>query len=245
MYEGVGDKESGPGVNCKFGMKFAINGKRNAMQSQRVHPTREAARRPPERKTPMQSREPPAEERSLFRVLIVEDHKDVADSLRMLLELWGFAVQTVYDGATALAAARAFRPDCMLLDIGLPGLDGYRLAEQVRRDEELKRTPLVAITAYSDEARALAAGFDHHLVKPADPTRLETLLRSIHAMKHQLDRTEKLALEQLTLVGETRDMVREVKQEMKAVKEELKEVKDEVREVKEELREVKKDQDRS
>jgi DNA-binding response OmpR family regulator len=189
--------------------------------------------------------EPRAEEPLLLRVLIVEDHKDVADSLRILLELWGFEVQTVYDGAKALAAARAFRPDCMLMDIGLPGVDGYSLAQQVRRDDVLKRVSLVAVSAYSDEVRAQAAGFDHHLVKPADLTRLETLLRNLKDMKNHLHRTEKLAQQQLAVVGETRDMVKEVKKEMKEVKEELKEVKEEVREVKQDLREVKKDQGKS
>ena len=78
-----------------------------------------------------------------FRVLVVDDNRDGADSLAMLLRMWGYGVQVVYDGVAAVAAARANRPDCILSDIGLPGIDGYRMAEQLRGDESFKTLPLI------------------------------------------------------------------------------------------------------
>jgi PAS domain S-box-containing protein len=116
------------------------------------------------------------------RVLIVEDNADAAESLKMLLELLGMHVRTVGDGVTALEAARANPPDVMLIDIGLPGMNGYELAEHIRRDERLRYTTLVALTGYGqeeDRQRALAAGFDYHLVKPVDFDTVERLVAGI------------------------------------------------------------------
>src|SRR5262249_38848592 len=103
------------------------------------------------------------------RVLLGEDNLDAAESLMMLLELLGHRVRVAHDGPTALEAARANVPDVMLVDIGLPGMDGYEVAQEVRQDAALRRVVLVALTGYGrdeDRARALAAGFDYHLVKP-------------------------------------------------------------------------------
>ena len=105
------------------------------------------------------------------RVLLVEDNPDAAESLMMILELLGHHVRVVYDGRAALEAARANRPDVMLIDIGLPGMNGYELAQAIRRDATLAQINLVALTGYGrseDKAHALAAGFDYHLVKPVD-----------------------------------------------------------------------------
>jgi len=102
-------------------------------------------------------------------VLIVEDNADVAEGLMMLLELLGQRVRTAPDGVSALAAARASRPDIMLVDIGLPGMNGYELARIAREDPQLKQVMLVALTGYGrdgDRQRALEAGFDDHVVKP-------------------------------------------------------------------------------
>ncbi|MGD9762854.1 MAG: PAS domain S-box protein [Candidatus Binatia bacterium] len=110
-------------------------------------------------------RHPPA------RVLIVEDNADAAESLRMLLELLGHRVRAVTDGPSALAAARANPPDVMIIDIGLPGMNGYDLAQAIRADEGLRRITLIALTGYGqeeDRQRSLSAGFDYHLVKPVD-----------------------------------------------------------------------------
>jgi signal transduction histidine kinase/PAS domain-containing protein/ActR/RegA family two-component response regulator len=113
------------------------------------------------------------------RVLLVEDNPDTAESLIMFLEVLGHRVCPVYDGAAALDAARTSPPDVMLVDIGLPGMDGYEVARRVRRDPGLDRVVLVALTGYGreeDRERAMAAGFDFHLVKPVSPDALHGLV---------------------------------------------------------------------
>ena len=115
------------------------------------------------------------------RVLIVEDEKDSADSLRMLLELVGYEVEVAYDGPEGVEKAVRWLPHVVLCDIGLPGLSGYGVAEQLRRDPATAESHLVAITAWGgeeDKRRGRQAGFEHHLVKPADPQRLLQLLAS-------------------------------------------------------------------
>ncbi len=113
----------------------------------------------------------PREPQHPARVLMVEDNPDAAESLVMILELLGHHVRVVHDGRAALAAALANVPDIMLVDIGLPGMDGYQVAQAVRREPSLKHLLLVALTGYGrpeDKQRAMAAGFDYHLVKPVD-----------------------------------------------------------------------------
>jgi len=110
------------------------------------------------------------------RVLVVDDNVDVALGLSKLVEDAGHEVSTAHDGESALEIARDFRPRFVLMDIGLPGRDGYELARAFRAEGELSDTVLIAISGYGqhqDQARALAAGFEHHFVKPID---LEALL---------------------------------------------------------------------
>jgi two-component system CheB/CheR fusion protein len=109
------------------------------------------------------------------RVLIVEDNADAAEAMRLLLGAMGHEVTTVGDGAEAIAMARSFRPDVILLDIGLPGIDGYELARRFRLLDETSAARVVAVTGYgqpADRERSAAAGFHHHLVKPVDPAKL-------------------------------------------------------------------------
>jgi CheY-like chemotaxis protein len=113
------------------------------------------------------------------RVLIVEDERDAADSLRMLLELSGYEVDVAYTGPEGVQKAMRWLPHVVLCDIGLPGLDGYGVAEQLRRNPPTSESHLIAITAWGEEKdkqRGREAGFEHHLVKPADPQRLLQLL---------------------------------------------------------------------
>jgi len=114
---------------------------------------------------------PAPREHHVARVLMVEDNPDAAESLVMILEILGHHVRVVHNGAVALDAARANVPDIMLVDIGLPGMNGYEVARAVRADPHLKQVVLVALTGYGrpdDKAAAMAAGFDYHLVKPVD-----------------------------------------------------------------------------
>ena len=112
-----------------------------------------------------------------MRILVVDDNADAADSLTLLLKLDGHETQSVYTPADALERARTFDPEVILLDIGLPGMDGYEVARRIR--SRGSRVRLVALTGYGqseDVQRARAAGFDEHLVKPADPHELRQKL---------------------------------------------------------------------
>jgi CheY-like chemotaxis protein len=112
-------------------------------------------------------------------ILLVEDNRDAAETLAILLELLGHHMHVVHDGEAAMEAARSNVPDVMLVDIGLPGMDGYEVARRVCQDPALRRVTLIALTGYGrkeDKRRAMAAGFDYHLVKPVDADCLQKLL---------------------------------------------------------------------
>jgi len=114
-------------------------------------------------------------------VLVVDNNRDAADSLALLLRLIGQEVRTAYDGPTALDLARERPPDVVLLDIGMPGMDGLEVARRLRQDLGLKQALLVALTGYGreeDRQRSQEAGFNAHMVKPADVRALESLLAS-------------------------------------------------------------------
>jgi CheY-like chemotaxis protein len=116
------------------------------------------------------------------RILIVEDARDTADSLRMLLELVGYEVAVASTGPEGVEKAVRWRPDAVLCDIGLPGLDGYSVAQRLRRNPATANARLIAITAWGgeeDRRRGQEAGFDHHLVKPAEPEHLLRLLATV------------------------------------------------------------------
>ena len=113
------------------------------------------------------------------RILVVDDNVDAAMTIGSLLKAWGHDVQSVFNGTAALETARSFRPEIILLDIGLPGMSGYEVAKQLRSEPMLRGTIIAALTGYgqeSDRNQSFAAGFDYHLTKPPDPKVLETLL---------------------------------------------------------------------
>jgi CheY-like chemotaxis protein len=110
-----------------------------------------------------------------MRVVIVEDNRETADSLQMLLGLAGHEVRVAYTGPDGVLAAQDWPPEVVLCDIGLPGLDGYGVAVALRQHPATAGARLIAITAYgSDEARTRSreAGFERHFVKPVDPAEL-------------------------------------------------------------------------
>jgi signal transduction histidine kinase/DNA-binding response OmpR family regulator len=124
-----------------------------------------------------------AQNASPLRVVVVDDNEDGADSMASLLELLGHQVRVAYDGPTGITAVRGFDPHLVLLDIGLPGLDGYEVARRLRCDPDTHPV-LVAVSGYGrDEDRQLAhaAGFQHHFVKPIELDAIQTLLASIVA----------------------------------------------------------------
>jgi PAS domain S-box-containing protein len=116
---------------------------------------------------------------SCRRVLVVDDNRDAAESLAVLLRHAGHEVRTAWDGPAALDLAPGFRPEVVLLDIGLPGMDGYEVARRLRGRPELEHVVLVAVTGYGqdeDRRRSGAAGFAYHLTKPVEPAALQRLL---------------------------------------------------------------------
>ena len=142
-----------------------------------------------ERKSePEPSRDQSAE--SGLHVLVVDDNRDSADTLAKVVSMAGHQVRVAYDGEEALAAAESDPPNLMLLDIGLPGLNGYEVAERIRRNPALRATNLVAVTGWGqaeDRRRSREAGFDLHFVKPVDLDLLQTLLESgVDAVKRKI-----------------------------------------------------------
>src|SRR5262249_47033063 len=112
-------------------------------------------------------------------VLVVDDLRDAADSLAMMLRLMGHDTYTAYDGLEAVRSAAALRPDVILLDIGLPGVDGYEAARLIRKEPWGNHLTLVALTGWGqpeDRRRSAEAGFNDHLTKPVEASVLEKLL---------------------------------------------------------------------
>ncbi|MGH8850281.1 MAG: response regulator [Casimicrobiaceae bacterium] len=129
----------------------------------------------------------PASSPKEFHVLIVDDNRDATDSMAMLLTMEGYDVKVAYDGPQALAAVQAARPDVVLLDIGLPGMDGFQVARQLRAEADNRGIVIVAVSGYGQEEhrlRSSEAGCDHHLVKPIEPAVVSELLASLHSSRH-------------------------------------------------------------
>jgi len=127
---------------------------------------------------------PPVESTQPRRVLLVDDSVDAAEAMSMLLETLGHEVRVMHDGPSALAMVDGFAPDVVILDIGLPGMDGFEVARELRTRAVTKSALLIALTGYgadSDKQKARDAGFDHHLVKPVSFTAIETVIAASFA----------------------------------------------------------------
>src|SRR5262249_37441000 len=112
------------------------------------------------------------------RILVVDDNVDAAESLALLLQLWGHEVHVAHNGPDALRAVEGHRPDVVVLGIGMPGVNGYEVAQQIRQQDQGRNVMLVAVTGYgqeTDRRRSTDAGFNHHLTKPVTPQALQTL----------------------------------------------------------------------
>jgi CheY-like chemotaxis protein len=124
--------------------------------------------------------------RTSLRILIVDDNRDSADSLKMLLGIMGNETRTAYDGLAGLKAADEFRPDVVLLDIGLPKLNGFEACRRIRAQARGKDIVLIAVTGWGqeeDRRRSHEAGFDYHMVKPVDPQDLMKLLVEVRGKR--------------------------------------------------------------
>jgi CheY-like chemotaxis protein len=118
----------------------------------------------------------------ILRVLVVDDNHDSADTVAMLLRRTGHEVRVAYSGEEALEEGPEFRPDIVVLDLGLPEMDGYEIARLLRQDPQVKNSRFIALSGYgqqSDRERSRTEGFDAHLVKPASFEKLEEVLRRI------------------------------------------------------------------
>jgi CheY-like chemotaxis protein len=115
------------------------------------------------------------------RILVVDDNVDSASSLAALLSMTGNQTRMAHDGVEAVQAAEQFRPDLVLLDLGLPGLNGFEACRRIREQPWSRNTVMVALTGWGHEdyrRKSQAAGFDHHMVKPVDPAALMELLET-------------------------------------------------------------------
>lgn len=115
----------------------------------------------------------------VHRILIIDDNTDASEALALLLTGEGHEVQTCSDGVQGIDAAATFRPDVVLLDIGLPGMDGYEVARRLRASDVARQALLIAVTGYgqpSDRRRSAEAGFSYHMVKPVEPAALIQIL---------------------------------------------------------------------
>jgi CheY-like chemotaxis protein len=114
--------------------------------------------------------------------LVVDDNTAAADTLAELLKAYGHDVQVVHDGQAALKAFETYRPDVMLIDIGMPSMDGYEVARRIRQKSQADGVTLIAVTGWGQETdfqRSREAGIDHHLTKPLDLAKLRALLASV------------------------------------------------------------------
>ena len=113
------------------------------------------------------------------RILVVDDNRDTAQSMARLLKLLGNEVETAHDGPSAIEVARTLRPEFVLLDIGLPGMDGYEVARRLREEPCCTPAVIIGVSGYGqdeDRRRSREAGFDHHLIKPVDFDKLVPLI---------------------------------------------------------------------
>jgi CheY-like chemotaxis protein len=136
--------------------------------------------RPPVRHARAAQARDPKAPASALRILVVDDNVDSALTLAALLSMYGHEVCTAHDGLNALEEMSRFKPDVAILDIGMPKMNGYSVAQHIRSSSEAQPL-LIAVTGWGqeeDRRRSKAAGFDHHLVKPVDPAALAALLSS-------------------------------------------------------------------
>jgi signal transduction histidine kinase/DNA-binding response OmpR family regulator len=164
MHGGTVSAESrGPGCGSEFHVRLPLS----------VLPSANGQNSEPEQPLP------DAAEQLVIKVLVVDDNIDSADTLASLFRQAGHQVQVAYDGPTGLAVAQSFQPTTVVLDIGLPGIDGYEVASRMREMEATRNALLVAVSGYGhakDEVRSRQAGFDYHLVKPVEFKSLQSLM---------------------------------------------------------------------
>lgn len=173
-------RSAGLGLGSEFVVRLPLGSEiRPAASASPADEPGPAAAAGPWNPLPLDTMPPPPPEGGRWRVLVVDDNRDAADTLAMLLTLCGYDTRTAHDGLRALDAAQLFRPQLVLLDIGLPQLDGHEVARRLRQQAWARQLVLVALTGWGqapDRLASDAAGFDAHLVKPVDHGALLPLL---------------------------------------------------------------------
>ena len=162
----VGAASAGPGRGAEFSVRLPVQPEPPALSKMSAAPTHATAR---------------------LRILVVEDNRDSADMLRVLLELCGYEVAVAYTGPAGVQAAKEWRPDVVLCDIGLPGMDGYGVVGELRRHPATAAARVIAVTGYGtddDRRKSQEAGFDQHLTKPVDPDVLERMFAHLGSSKN-------------------------------------------------------------
>ena len=127
-----------------------------------------------------------------LRVLVVDDNQDAADTLALLLEPLGYEVHVAYEGLAALRAVRSFDPDAVILDIGLPDLDGYAVARRIRQIPARHHVEVIALSGWcrdEDRLRSARSGIDSYFAKPADPAQIVQVLARVAARKNRRARS--------------------------------------------------------
>ena len=151
-----------------------------------------------------------ADSTRVLRVLVVDDNRDAADSLSLLVNLWGNDARTAYGGPAALEMSLVQQPDVVLLDLSMPKMDGCQVARRLRQQTAFADTLLIAVTGWTDQAhRRLCdeAGFDHYLIKPIDLARLEILLlgerRRLARSAEEVEKTKEPAGQRMSAAKKT------------------------------------------
>jgi CheY-like chemotaxis protein len=163
------------------------------------------------------------------RLLVVDDNRDAADSLALLLGLWGYRPQVAYDAPTAIALAGDEVADGVLLDLALPAVDGFQLAANLRQRPGWADVPLIAVTGHAaanHRLRARAAGFVHFLVKPVDPDGLQQLLGDLLRVRLLAVRMESLARRHAELAQEGAVLNEEARRHVDLLRQKLEEARD-------------------
>jgi CheY-like chemotaxis protein len=161
-----------------------------------------------------------------LRLLIVDDNRDAADMLSLLLGFWGHRPTVAYDADGALRAAVAAPPEAVLLDLGMPDRDGFALADELRRADGLGDIPLIALTGYADQEhrdRALVSGFHKYLVKPVENLALQAVLAQVAEMRGRSNGAANLTAEGHALAGRSRALTAEGLRRMDAIRKTLEE----------------------